>query len=264
MAHWKSAVFAAWAALVCVGALAAEGPLCEKHSPAHTVALLELYTSEGCDSCPPADAFVRGLYGSGFSAEEVVPLALHVDYWDSLGWKDRFASAQFTQRQYWLTKSQTSGVYTPEIFLAGREARDWRGGNFKQTVRSINAQPARVALELSQWPAGPGRLAIKASAVALPGLRSAPLGLYLALYENDLTSDVKAGENRGATLRHSFVVRQWQKPLALDENGNATTTWDQKLPADLQPGNIGVVAFVGNTSTGEVLQALALPACAAH
>ena len=72
---------------------------CVKQSPAHSVAVVELYTSEGCNSCPPADQWVRGMGRSGYSFDSVVPLSLHVDYWDDLGWKDRFASARYTGRQ---------------------------------------------------------------------------------------------------------------------------------------------------------------------
>ena len=93
------------AALLLSGAVQAGAiaQTCSKHSPAHTVALLELYTSEGCDSCPPADKFVSGLRGSGMTSAQVVPLSLHVDYWDYIGWKDVFAKAAFTERQRWLS-----------------------------------------------------------------------------------------------------------------------------------------------------------------
>ena len=72
---------------------------CSKHSPPHTVALLELCTSEGCSSCPPADRFIGALHDAGLDAGQVVPLALHVDYWDYIGWKDRFARPAFGERQ---------------------------------------------------------------------------------------------------------------------------------------------------------------------
>lgn len=107
---------------------AASAQTCSKQSPPHTVALLELYTSEGCSSCPPADKFVSNLRNAGLPAEQVVPLALHVDYWDYIGWKDLFASHAYTQRQRWLSGlANTRTIYTPEIFVAGREVRDWIG-----------------------------------------------------------------------------------------------------------------------------------------
>src|SRR5579871_5557653 len=100
---------------------------CRKESPAHTVALLELYSSEGCSSCPPADRALSGLKAAA-QADEVVPLALHVDYWDYIGWTDRFAKPEFTQRQNLLAAEANSrAVYTPEMFLGTRELRNWHG-----------------------------------------------------------------------------------------------------------------------------------------
>src|ERR1700756_542350 len=94
---------------------------CSKQSPAHTVALLELYTSEGCSSCPPADHAVSGLQ-KAVNADLVVPLALHVDYWYDIGWTDRFAKPDHTQRQRLLADASGSGaVYTPEMFVGGQE-----------------------------------------------------------------------------------------------------------------------------------------------
>ncbi len=235
---------------------------CTKHSPAHTVALLELYTSEGCNSCPPADSFVRSLYHSRFTPDQVVPLSLHVDYWDSLGWRDRFATAEFTQRQYWLSSTAHGrSVYTPEVFLAGREERDWRDRDFENAVAAINARVARASIELIERPAPEGSISVSATARVAAAEKGAPLGLYFAVYENDLVSEVKAGENSGATLRHGFVVRQWSPPVPLDAEGGAVLNWDKRLPADAHSASLGFVAFVENTRTGEVLQTVALPAC---
>jgi hypothetical protein len=99
---------------------------CFKQSPAHTVALLELYTSEGCDSCPPANEWL-GAQSKQFSVDQLVPIALHVDYWDYIGWKDRFASPAFGQRHR-ATVNANGGrkVYTPQLFVGNQEARDWR------------------------------------------------------------------------------------------------------------------------------------------
>jgi hypothetical protein len=90
------------------------------------------------------------------------------------------------------------------------------------------------------------------------------LNLYFAVYQNELVSEVKDGENRGATLHHSFVVRQWGTPVPLDSQGNAVLSWQNPLPGNAKPADLGFVAFVQNTQTGEILQALALPACEAY
>ena len=97
---------------------------CTATSPAHTLALTELYTSEGCDSCPPADKWMSGLAARGLGPDKVVPLALHVDYWDYIGWKDVFAQPQFTERQRMLSRlSGSTFVYTPQVVVAGRDFR---------------------------------------------------------------------------------------------------------------------------------------------
>ncbi len=228
---------------------------CSKQSPAHTVALLELYTSEGCDSCPPADRFVSGLRASGLGAEQVVPLSLHVDYWDYIGWKDVFAHHAYTERQRWLSALANSRtVYTPEFFIGGREQRDWRGG-VPSAVRRVNQRPAlaQIAITIGQ-PSG-GALPVEISA------RAARDGnLFVALYQNGLSSEVKAGENRGAMLTHDYVVRDWIGPLTLTADGRTALPRALALPAGALPKNLGVAAFV-QTDRGEVLQALALPLC---
>ena len=230
---------------------------CSKKSPAHTVALLELYTSEGCNSCPPADRFVSGLHASGLGPEQVVPLSLHVDYWDHIGWKDPFANRLFTERQYWLsaqTRSRT--VYTPEIFVAGQEVRNWRG-SASDTIRRINARPARAQIGLETGKPSNGHVQVDVTASA-----GSDALLYVALYENGLSSDVRAGENRGVQLRHDYVVRDWIGPVAIPSGGGkAALPRPLSVPAGAVSRNLGVAAFV-QTPRGEVLQALALPLCA--
>ena len=120
------------AAMACaVGALLslpALGATCGARSGASTVALVELYTSEGCDSCPPADRWLAGAFRGNADTARAIPLAFHVDYWDRLGWKDRFASAAFTERQYAAMRANHTGfVYTPQVLVQGRDFSGWRG-----------------------------------------------------------------------------------------------------------------------------------------
>ncbi|RZI40627.1 DUF1223 domain-containing protein [Herbaspirillum sp. HC18] len=229
---------------------------CSKQSPAHTVALLELYTSEGCSSCPPADRFVSGLRDDGFTPEQVVPLSLHVDYWDHIGWKDIFADHRHTERQHWLSGlAKSSFVYTPEIFIGGRETRNWRNGAHA-AIRRINGQPAKARIDMRIGQPGNGSLQVDISAEAPRDAR-----LFVALYENGLASEVKAGENRGVRLRHDYVVRDWIGPVGISAaGGRILLPRPLALPAGAKAGNLGVVAFV-QAEQGDVLQALALPLC---
>jgi len=126
---------------------------CRAHSPDRSTALIELYTSEGCDSCPPADRWLSSLSTQGLG-DRAVALAFHVDYWDRLGWTDRFGNAAFSQRQR-DQSSRTGGafVYTPQVLLQGRDFSQWNGaGELKRAIVAINGRPARAVLDLTVHP----------------------------------------------------------------------------------------------------------------
>lgn len=173
---------------------------CTTTSKATIPTVIELYTSEGCNSCPPADQWLSQTVARTRSVKDtnVIPLAFHVDYWDYIGWKDAFAQPAFSQRQTTLARSGgASGVYTPQVFVNGKDDRSWtRGGALP------SATPASVKFNLtSQWQ-GDGVVLNGKLADANPAIR-----LRYAITENGLVSAVKAGENRGETLRHDAVVR---------------------------------------------------------
>ncbi|ASU37004.1 hypothetical protein hmeg3_00995 [Herbaspirillum sp. meg3] len=263
-----AAFHAMTALLTSSAASAASAAQCEKQSPAHRLALVELYTSEGCNSCPPADRWLRRIDTRNTTDRDIVPLALHVDYWDSLGWRDVFSQHIFTERQEQLTRLGTTRFsYTPELFVNGREFRNWRSEEeFRSAMKAINAKPAAANIHLTWTPATDNRIKIEAEFSAIDGHKtgSAAPQAYVAVYENRLSNKVSAGENNGATLQHDYVVRQWKGPIYLD--GKTAIADIFKLPvgrdgkhADVS--NLGVAAFVQDSKTGEILQALALPAC---
>lgn len=237
--------------------------VCAARSEASRQVLVELYTSEGCSSCPSADDWLARLAAQR-TALRVVPLALHVDYWDGLGWADRFAQHRFAERQAALAAKHRGGfVYTPEIAVAGREMRDWRDADaFARRVAATAAQLARIGIALAAV-LGPHALDVVLSVVARDGAPRA-LNAYVALYENGLTSNVRAGENRGATLRHERVVRQWIGPFA-----SPAARLDVRRSVPYPDGwrmhdaaRYGIVAFAEDADTGDVLQAVDLRLCA--
>jgi hypothetical protein len=244
--------------------LAAEAATCSRQSPAHTVALLELYTSEGCNSCPPADRWLREL-PQKFGAEQLVALSLHVDYWDYIGWKDHFAQARFTERQRQLSRlGGGSTIYTPEVFTGMKEFRSWRNqAELEQRIRNINDQPAAAQINLHMSSSGSDAVEVQANfALAPTALTGQQNEGIIVLYENKLISDVKAGENHGVSLQHDRVVRFWSAPVALDaQSGRATWKQNINLPADWKRANLGVAALVQDVRQGKVLQAVAMPAC---
>jgi hypothetical protein len=242
-----------WLGIALAAIAAPAAAQCVKESPPHAVALLELYTSEGCSSCPPADRWLSRLLHDGPGADSVVPLAFHVDYWDRLGWKDRFASPRFTERQYLLARQAGSrAVYTPGVFLNLSEFRRWAGVSFADAIQAVNRKPARADIRLELQPPSGLRLPIKA------GFRSPHRSrAYVALYENRLATDVKAGENQGVTLRHDYVVREWIGPL----EAPGVFQRNVELRSDWKIANLGVAAIIQDSTGREVLQATALAAC---
>jgi hypothetical protein len=235
-------------------------PQCSAVSGPQTNALVELYTSEGCSSCPPADQWLSRLKNQGDQASNVVPIALHVDYWDYIGWKDNFANPAFAKRQREMTASgHARGVYTPQIAINGQDTRSWLSdARFKSEIASINRMPAKAEI----------RLAVNSttakSVQVSTGIKSAeagPLVYYLALQENNLQSTVNAGENRGELLRHDYVVRQWLGPFKVGVDGKINASHEIQLQPAWEQRDLSVVAFVQNLATGDVLQALALGLC---
>lgn len=228
-------------------------PACVAQSRAQRAVLLELYTSEGCDSCPPADRRLSQFKSQPAYAGRVVPLAFHVDYWDRLGWVDRFASPLHTERQQTmagLAKSRL--VYTPQFL---RNGRDWRSAGSPLDGADETRPGASIALELGVNPEG--QLVVRGEISAA----QAAVDVWLALYENNLESQVRAGENAGKTLRHDYVVRRLIGPLTPSREGRLSLRQKIAPEAGWKPADLGVVVFVQDRATGEILQALQRQAC---
>jgi hypothetical protein len=246
--------------LFLIGALLAlpvQAAQCVSQSGPGTAALVELYTSEGCSSCPPADRWLSTV-GRRYAPESVVPLALHVDYWDYIGWKDPYAKREFSLRQRKLSQLQRMAlVYTPQVVLQGRDFRGWGSRAFDEAVARINAQPAKARLKLELFGAHAKGLEVKASAELVPPADDAVL--YLAAYQSRLESRVTAGENGGRILSHDYVVLEWLGPFVIA--GRLVERRTLPLLPGAAAANSGAAAFVQNRRTGEVLQAVLRSAC---
>jgi hypothetical protein len=241
---------------------AAHAAPCQAVSGERTTALVELYTSEGCDSCPPADRWLSSLPARGYTLERVVPIALHVDYWDYIGWKDPYAQQRFTARQRKLAQlTRNAIVYTPQVLLQGRDFRRWGTPAFDDALASINARPARARIALALHGNRGGALDVEVNAELLDGAQKGATSLYLAAYQGKLESKVSAGENRGRILEHDFVVFEWLGPHEFGARARLRDRFSVPLPPRAATGHLGVAAFVQDLATAEVLQALMLPAC---
>lgn len=216
---------------------------CEAHSTPERQHLVELYTSEGCDSCPPAERWMSTL----LTHPEIVGLEFHVDYWDSYQWKDPFDSKSYTERQQMLAKRGNGGqYYSPQIWLDGRLWHNWPKG---APPSPYEGPSPSIKLEVDAGAGVHAHLDVTG-----PSADSADYRLYAALTENGLTSAIRGGENRGKKLSHDQVVRAFSGPLALPH-----AEVDLKLPPHSEPTSMSFVAFVQDERDGSVVQVLKLP-----
>jgi hypothetical protein len=218
---------------------------------------VELYTSEGCSSCPPADRWLSGLRAAGIGPETAIPLAFHVDYWNKLGWPDRFSQAAYSDRQRLASRrNRLDFVYTPQLVVDGKDFRLPAGYGTLRQPRDRE----RASIELTAK-ANASHLEVMTSVSLVPDERSQAPELFVALAEDGLWTQVAAGENMGRQLRHDAVVRALLEPTRLMPAETARRERSIALEPDWNPGRLTVVAFVQDRVTGEVLQALALPVC---
>ena len=236
---------------------------CSAESGNTRVALLELYTSEGCDSCPSADRWLSALPQRGHTPQRVLALAFHVDYWNYLGWQDPYAQSRFSARQRDASRRhQTPVVYTPQLLLDGADYRRGIRDDIGERIAAINSRMpgARISATLD---AEGDRQRLRGQVTMAAGATRHAGQAYVAVYENNLINDVAAGENRGKRLRHDFVVRELHGPLAIDDTGRLDI--DRPLVRDRRwkTANLHVALFVQDAASGEGLQALSLPWCAA-
>jgi len=235
--------------------LAAEPMTCQVSSGKFITPVVELYTSEGCSSCPPADRWLsQQVRRSDINANF---LAFHVDYWDDIGWPDKFASHNYTLRQS--ARAQLAGsnrVYTPQVMIGQQTGVSWSWPDRSETyIKQANAELAQASLALqaqgsgSQW-----RAKVQMSSkYALPNTQ-----WYLAVYQDGLSSQVRAGENAGKLLQHDRVVRQWLGPYRLSGT-NTSKDFTISLSNAAVMGQTGLLAVLENPANGQVLQSLKLP-----
>lgn len=221
-------------------------------APPRTPVLVELFTSEGCSSCPPADALLaRLLETQPVDGVEIVPLELHVDYWDRLGWKDPFSSSAFSRRQEDYSRIfGADRVYTPQMVVDGAE--EFIGGDVAVATSAIGKAVARAHMMVGVSADLRGdTVRIAVDALTVPADATETIGVVIVLVEDSLTSVVRRGENSGRTLTHAAVVRRLQAIGALDRDAFAGEgQW--KLGAGWQRQRLRVVAFLQGQKTRRV------------
>ena len=222
---------------------------------AEPFAVVELFTSEGCSSCPPADALLRTLTAEARNSQaRIFPLSFHVDYWNDSGWVDPFSSSAFSERQRLYAKiNKARNIYTPQIIVNGTQA--FAGYNFDLARQSLNQaliQPATIEIELeiiSNLSAA-NSLAINYHVTGAMHNHS----LNIAVVERGLSDDVLKGENAGLRLSHDNVVRSFTTIKLKKFHGTMTVV----IPQNVKVKNASLIGFVQNPSDMVILGAASL------
>ncbi len=226
---------------------------CTASSGATITPVIELYTSEGCSSCPPADKWASSLKG-----KDVVVQAFHVGYWDYLGWVDRFAAPAYTNRQRQVAaRNSLRSIYTPQVVFNGRDWPNWSTGPTGLDQPGAR-EPARASITMQQL----GTDQFEASVTPLanrPGLPpTASWSAYWTITEHGHSSRVQAGENAGEFLKHDFVVRQYTQAGEYKTTSAAPQkfTFRSIAPTPGHARQVNLVVF--DTKTGTTMQAVSL------
>ncbi len=226
----------------------------EPKAVASPVAIVELFTSEGCSSCPAADEVVSDLVAkSRKDGAAVYPISFHVDYWNNLGWKDRFSAAAFTQRQYeYVRVLGLASAYTPQMVVNGRA--EFVGNDSeraKAEVATALRQVSTVSVGLTAVQSH-GKVTVSYSA----GGDAKGKTLQVVLVQRGLETKVRRGENSNRTLHHDNVARSFQSVAITDSSMNGSVVLElptEVSTADIAAGRVSVVAYVQDGSTLRVL-----------
>jgi hypothetical protein len=228
--------------------------------PSRTPVLVELFTSEGCSSCPPADALLASLdHDQPIPNAQIIVLGEHVDYWDGEGWHDRFSSIQYTERQtQYRDRLHFDSPYTPQMIVNGTDQFVGNDSTHAHAAILRAAEAPRLNLTLTPPTLDGHRISATVS------LASAPAGhpqadLYAALVDPSDTTSVRAGENGGRQLHHAGVVRVLQHIGSVDSLGAQPRTFSLNAPKDATPGSMRVVVFAQERNLGPILGAAAIP-----
>ena len=207
-------------------------------------ALIELFTSEGCSSCPAADEALEEIQKK-YSDKNVLVVGYHVDYWDKLGWKDIFSDGAFTQRQeYYSNIFHLNSIYTPQVVVNGR--KEFIGSNKSKLISSIEEQlneRSAVSIKLNVVQNTEGKIDVHYSAEGADAKKEQAI---LVLIQKMATNEIKKGENKGRTLHHINIVRNiFYLPLK-----EKTTSFT--LPAGLQKEDFFVAGFIQDKRSGKI------------
>jgi hypothetical protein len=220
--------------------------------------LVELFTAEGCSSCPPADTFLRQLDASQpIPGAQLIVLGEHVDYWDNQGWPDPFSSAPLTERQRAYVRTlRLREAYTPQFIVDGAsEMRLSERQKIAQVLKAAAASP-KIPVELDTLKIEPGAPAVVTGTITVDGDKERRNSdVYLGVALDHFESKVLRGENRGQSLSHVAVLLDLVKLGSLPPGQKLTQAFRVALKPGVDPGNIRVIGFVQESDHGKVIGA---------
>lgn len=236
----------------------------EPAEPQRTV-VLELFTSQGCASCPPADHLLSEL-GAGLHAQglRVVPLAFHVDYWDEIGWDDPFASPEWSERQRWYARGfGNAQVYTPQLVVDG--TLEMVGSERQEVLAAIELRsrlaPGGLELRLvdARLDAEAGQLIVDLHLAGAPDPEAGELTVEVAVFENGFETEVRSGENARRTLRNDYVVRRLAAGGTWPADGHEHRRLRIDLDSSWARSRLGAAVFAQHSQSLEIVAADAAP-----
>jgi hypothetical protein len=214
--------------------------------------LVELFTSEGCSSCPPADAWLRAIDASQPLPEQLIVLSEHVDYWNHDGWKDPYSSHPLTERQSDYEQIlREASPYTPQVIVDGTSQAKLGDADEVRQVFEKSAASLKIPVNINSMSIGPGSVRVHVDADGHTTIHNADVYLVIAL--DHAESQVLRGENSGRHLVHTAVVVDLQKIGALKKGSTFSKDVEVKLNSPVDPKNLRVIAFVQESGPGKVL-----------
>lgn len=246
----KNIAIAAWIAVIAIslGSLSFTSRHVNKVKADKGFAVVELFTSEGCSSCPPADELISKIQKES-NGLPVYILAFHVDYWNRLGWKDQFSSAAYSKRQNQYSQWLNASSYTPQAVVNGKkEFIGSEEGTLRNAIKAGLQKSSLAQLTLNDIKKVEGKISLQYHVEANPTNTS----LLLALVEKNAVSKVLRGENSGRTLSHVQIVRDLQ---TINLNGQTNGTGTLTVPGSLDKQGLEVIAFLQNNKSGEIIAA---------
>jgi len=215
-----------------------------------TPVLVELFTSEGCSSCPPADRLLATLStNQPIAAADIIVLEEHVDYWDGIGWKDRFSSSTFTDRQnLYAPRLGFDSPYTPQMVIDGRY--QFVGNDASRATAAIAKSTTKHKASLNLSSANIQGRQITASVSSSSTLPNGDL--YAALVQPSATTQVRGGENGGHKLEHVSIARSFRRIGRTQDLARSALTFTLTAPSDIAPANLRLVVFAQQPSQGQV------------